>query len=148
MQQVFLLFMFGLFVNEICDRQYMGLLKWHGFKWNSNYCSKLLMITFAWLHRKVVLSLTVCYGMDRWGKESLEFTRVESICELPDYFARWIAFFTLRKALTASYARHYMNKWSIFWPQRMQILCSVVKRAEYWYPLQRMEFSCLLGDLE
>lgn len=67
------------------------------------------MITLAWFHPKVVLSPAVCCYVVRGDKESLELTWVESISELPDYFAHWIAFISLRKALTVSYVRHYMN---------------------------------------
>lgn len=67
------------------------------------------MITLAWFHPKVVLSPAVCCYVVRGDKESLELTWVESISELPDYFAQWIASISLRKALTVSYVRHYVN---------------------------------------
>lgn len=112
-QYIFLLFMFGLFVNEIVTGSaWVYRCQW--FKQNSNYCSKSLMITLAWFHHKVVLSPAVCCCMVRGDKKELGSTWVESISELPDYFAHWIAFISLRKALTVSYVRHYMNKWSIF----------------------------------
>lgn len=58
------------------------------------------MITLAWLHREAALSPAVCYYVVRGDKKSLGFTWVESISELPEYFAHWIAFISHRKALT------------------------------------------------
>lgn len=83
--------------------------KCQGFKQNSSYCSKLL-ITLGWFHHKVVLSPAVCSMWSEEIKRSLGSTWVESISELPGYFTHWIAFISLKKALTVSYVRHYMNK--------------------------------------